>query len=175
MPQRIENYTPQLLVAKFRGQALRVWSIGLALVFLWAMAIVLAPAFAAGGHSGLSGPVYGFFSYLCHQEATRSFDLHGHPLAVCARCFGVYFGILLGFAIYPLFRNIAEIEPLSRLWLFLAMIPIGIDWSLGAFGFWENTHLSRFLTGLVLGVACAVFIVPALVEISRNFSRAGHK
>ena len=47
------------------------------------------------------------------------------------------------------------------------MVPIAIDWSLGAFGIWENTHLSRFITGLILGAACAIYIVPALVEIFR--------
>jgi hypothetical protein len=45
-----------------------------------------------------------------------------------------------------------------------------IDWSLGFFEIWENNHLSRFLTGLILGAACAIFIVPALVEISRLLS-----
>ena len=68
----------------------------------------------------------------------------------------------------PLLRRIEDIEPFPRFWLFLAMIPIGIDWSLGVFGIWENTHLSRFLTGLILGAACGLFIVPALVEIFRN-------
>jgi hypothetical protein len=47
------------------------------------------------------------------------------------------------------------------------MIPIGVDWSLGAFGIWENTYLSRFITGLILGATCAIYIVPALVEIFR--------
>jgi hypothetical protein len=44
---------------------------------------------------------------------------------------------------------------------------MGVDWSLGFFEIWENTALSRFLTGLILGVACAIFIVPALVELLR--------
>jgi uncharacterized membrane protein len=65
----------------------------------------------------------------------------------------VYFGLLLGFAIYPFWRNIDEIEPLARFWLFLSLIPISIDWSLTVFGIWENTHLSRLITGLILGLA----------------------
>jgi hypothetical protein len=42
---------------------------------------------------------------------------------------------------------------------------MAIDWLLGVFEIWENTHLSRFLTGAILGAACAVFIVPALIEV----------
>jgi uncharacterized membrane protein len=82
----------------------------------------------------------------------------------------VYFGLLLGFGLYPLWRPVDSVEPPARMWLFLSLIPIGIDWSLGVFGIWENTHLSRFITGLILGVACATYIVPALVDIRRNLS-----
>src|SRR5207237_6408839 len=105
-----------------------------------------------------------------HQIPDRSLHIEGEPFAVCSRCFGVYFGLLFGFAIYPLWRSIDDIEPLPRVGLFLSLIPITIDWSLTVFGIWENTDLSRFLTGLVLGIACATYIVPAIVEISRNIA-----
>ena len=79
--------------------------------------------------------------------------------------------------IYPLIRRIEETEPFPRFWLFAAMIPMGIDWSLGFFEVWENTHLSRFLTGAILGAACGLFIVPALVELFQLLSsrRQGKK
>ena len=111
------------------------------------------------------------FSYACHQIGSeRSFHVEGEQFAVCSRCFGVYFGLLAGFLVYPLWRPIDEIEPnLPRFWLFLSLVPITIDWSLGIFGIWENTLLSRF-TPDHMGVACATFIVPALIEIFRNFS-----
>jgi uncharacterized membrane protein len=82
----------------------------------------------------------------------------------------VYFGLLTGLVVYPLIRGVDDIEPLPRIWLFASMVPIAIDWSLGVFGIWENNHASRFITGLILGFTCAVYILPALVEIVRNFS-----
>jgi uncharacterized membrane protein len=85
--------------------------------------------------------------------------------------FPLYFGLLAGLVVYPVIRGVDNIEPLPRFWLFASMVPIGIDWSLGVFGIWENNHGSRFITGLILGFACAVYIVPALVEIARNLSR----
>ncbi len=167
MSQPIENYIPHDFALRFRKQAWKVWTLSLLLVFAWVFVILLAPIARANGFENISAPVYNFFSFICHQMPSRSFHIEEHPFAVCSRCFGVYFGLFSGFVIYPLFRKIDEIEPLPRFWLFLAMIPIGIDWLLGAFDIWENTHLSRFLTGLILGAACAVFIVPALVEIFR--------
>jgi uncharacterized membrane protein len=100
----------------------------------------------------------------------RSFDVLGEKFGVCSRCFGVYFGIVFGFLIYPFWRRIDDIEPIARIWLFLSLVPIGVDWLLGVTGIWANTFTSRFLTGLLLGTACATFIVPAIVEITRNFT-----
>lgn len=165
MSQPIENYVSQSFLPLMRKQAWKVWSVSLLFVFAWNFLILLAPLAEMNGIESVSAPLYKFFGYICHQIDARSFHLHEHPLAVCSRCFGVYFGLFLGFVIYPLFRRIEEIEPFPRIWLFAALIPIGIDWSLTVFGIWENTHLSRFVTGTILGAACGIFIVPALVEV----------
>ncbi len=170
MSDPAENYIPQNIAAEMRKQAIRVWIIGFAVVFVWVSLILLAPLAKANGLVAVSTPLYHFFGFICHQISARSFHVEGEQFAVCSRCFGVYFGLLLGFAIYPLWRNIDEIEPLPRYWLFLSLIPISVDWSLTIFGIWENTHLSRFITGLILGVACATYIVPAIVEITRNLT-----
>lgn len=167
MPESVENYQPLAIGEKFRKQAWKVWIISALVVFLWAFLIIFAPLAATNEIPQISAPLYKFFSYLCHQQSERSFHIHEHQFAVCARCFGVYFGLFFGFVIYPLIRKVEEIEPLPRFWLFLALIPIGIDWTLGILGVWENTHWSRFITGMILGVACAVFIVPSLVELFR--------
>ncbi|HKP69807.1 MAG TPA: DUF2085 domain-containing protein [Pyrinomonadaceae bacterium] len=168
MTELAENYVPVSLQVEFRRQALRVWMATTAVLLLWLGAIVLAPLLAP---SGLSTSIYTFFSYICHQIPDRSLHLAGHQLGVCSRCLGVYFGLLAGVVVYPLWRRIEENEPISRFWLFASLIPISIDWSLTVFGIWENTHLSRFVTGLILGLACATFIVPAVVDIARNLSQ----
>lgn len=171
MPETLENYIPQSVAGALKKQARTVWGTFLFIVFVWVVGIVLAPLAASNGFENISAPIYKFFSYLCHQQSERSFHFDEHPLAVCSRCCGVYFGLFAGFLGYPFLRNLAGVEPLPRFWLFLAMIPIGVDWSLGVFGLWENTHWSRLATGFILGAACAVYIVPALVEIFRFRSR----
>lgn len=170
MPETIENYVPQIAVAQMRRQAFLVWSVAALLIGFWVFIILLAPLAEANNLRSISFPLYKFFGFLCHQIPARSFHFYEHSFAVCSRCFGVYFGLFVGFIVYPFFRRLEEIEPLSRVWLFLAMIPVGVDWLLGFFEIWENTHLSRFLTGAILGLACAVFIIPALVEIFQLMS-----
>lgn len=170
MTNAVENYVPIDLRKRFRSQAKRVWTISLIVVLVWVLLIVFAPLAKANGVVGISSPVYNFFGFICHQLSERSFHLASEPFAVCSRCFGVYLGLLVGFVIYPFWRRVDEIEPLPRFWLFLSLIPIGVDWSLTVFGVWENTQWSRLITGLILGFACATFIVPALVEITRNLT-----
>ena len=164
------NYIPQQIASGYSRQAWRVWAVAVAVVLAWVLAIVSAPIFLATGYGQISTPIYHFFGFICHQIPERSLHLEGHQLAVCSRCFGVYFGLLAGLLVYPLWRSVTETEPMPRIWLFLSLVPIGIDWSLGVFGIWENTHLSRFITGTILGVACSTFIVPALVEITQNLT-----
>lgn len=171
MPEVIENYVPQNLAAQMRRRAFFVWGVFALLALVWIFLILLAPLAEANNFSALSVPLYKFFGYLCHQMPERSFQIHEHAFAVCSRCFGVYFGLFFGLTIYPFLRPVEETEPLPRFWLFLAIAPMAIDWGLGAFEIWENTHWSRFATGAILGAACAIFIVPALVEIFRNLPR----
>ncbi|MCO6512188.1 MAG: DUF2085 domain-containing protein [Aridibacter famidurans] len=160
----------QYRTAEFRGylrsRARIFWAFASALALIWVILIVGAPTALAFGGRSVAESLYGFFSYACHQDPVRSFHIFGEQFAVCSRCFGVYFGLLGGLLAYPLLRPMDESRPLPRVWLFASMVPMAIDWSLGYFQILENTHLSRVVTGLILGIACAVFIVPALIELA---------
>jgi uncharacterized membrane protein len=167
----VENYISQNAAALGREQAIRVWTAGLVVVLIAVIAMLLAPLMKAADVAAISSPLYKIFGFICHQIPDRSLYVTGERLAVCSRCFGVYCGLLAGLALYPLWRNIAEAESPPRVWLFASLAPIAIDWSLTFFGVWENTHVSRVVTGLILGFACATFIFPALVETIRNLTR----
>lgn len=127
--------------------------------------IVGAPLASAGGHNAIALGIYGMFSRLCHQIPERSFYIAGHQFAVCARCTGIYAGFAVATLGYPLLRSLRRADTPPRRWLFMAAVPLVIDFSLGFFGFWENTHLSRFLTGALLGSVAVFYIVPGLVDL----------
>ncbi|MFV0389053.1 MAG: DUF2085 domain-containing protein [Pyrinomonadaceae bacterium] len=164
----LENANSYLSVSdrqENRKTAIKIWVSASLITGLWVLAIVMAPVFRFENFDVAANTLYGFYGYICHQMPSRSFFLFGNQFAVCSRCFGVYFGLFTGFLFCPLFRDISDISPLNRIWLFAACVPMLIDWSLTAFGIWENTFLTRFLTGLLLGVVCSIFLMPALVEI----------
>ncbi|MBC7912333.1 MAG: hypothetical protein H7Y30_17630 [Pyrinomonadaceae bacterium] len=66
----------------------------------------------------------------------------------------------------------------ARGWLFLSAVPIQVDWLLGVAGIWDNTQVSRFLTGALLGATAGFFIVPGLMDVlqidwRRFFAKSG--
>ena len=162
-------YVPQCRPgAQGLRRPLLVWGsaagVALALVGL----IIIAPLAVAHDHEAAGQTIYRAFATVCHQIPGRSFYLAGHPLAVCARCTGLYAGLAAGMLLFPLVRSLRSTETPARHWLFIAGAPMVIDFSLSLFGIWQNTHLSRFVTGALLGAVAAFFIVPGLVDLSRT-------
>ncbi len=167
MPLPVSNYVPQCAPDGARTRkALVAWCVvaggALALLSL----VLVAPLAAARGYIALSYILYGAFHAVCHQISERSFHVDDHALAVCARCTGIYAGFTLSALLYPLVRSLRIRETPARAWLFAAALPTAADFTLGILGAWENTHLSRSLTGALLGAAAAFFVVPGAVDLA---------
>jgi uncharacterized membrane protein len=169
MPEAISEYFPQLArdaeSARRARAAWAAWAAVLACAAVLVALAVAAPLLRARGAAVTSQLVYAFFHAACHQIPERSFHVGGYAFAVCARCFGIYVGALLGVAAYPLARAVVRTDAPERRWLLLAAVPTAIDFALGVTGVWANTHWSRFSTGLLLGAAAAFYIVPGLVDL----------
>ena len=134
-------------------------------------AIVGAPLAQANGHPAFAATIYKAFSFVCHQIPERSFHLAGHQFAVCSRCTGLYSGFAVAALVYPLARSLKRTDAPRRRWLFLAAVPLLIDFSLTYFGIWSNTHFTRFSTGALLGAVAVFYVMPGLVELSSTIMR----
>jgi uncharacterized membrane protein len=157
------EYIPQCSTNR---RPLLMWSIVSAASLLMMAMITGAPLAQARGHNLLALGLYGVFNRLCHQIPERSFFVAGHQFAVCARCTGLYAGFTVATLCYPLVRSLQSTDSPPRRWLFIAAVPLAIDFSLGFFGIWENTHLSRFVTGALLGAVGVFYVMPGLIDLS---------
>ena len=157
------RYVPQVVPTR---RPLLFWAISALVVTFFVLLIVIAPLAAASGHGGIAGGIYRAFATICHQRPERSFFIDGHKLAVCSRCTGIYAGFLFTLLVYPLVRSLRRTSTPDRKWLFLAALPLAIDFSLTFFGIWENTHTSRLLTGLLLGGAAVFYVMPGVMDLS---------
>jgi uncharacterized membrane protein len=170
-----DSYVPQCgaRARSVRGPVF-VWAILAAVALAIVGLIVAAPLLVAHGHTSLAAAIYEVFGKLCHQIPERSLHLEGHKFAVCSRCTGIYAGFALSVLCYPLARSLKRVDTPRLLWLLLAVVPITVDWSLGFFDVWANTHLSRFLTGALLGSVAAVYVVPGLIDLCQEIWRRAH-
>jgi uncharacterized membrane protein len=164
-----DNYIPQNVSNR---RPLVMWLIvtlgSLAIVSL----IVGAPLALNAGHPFWGLTIYRAFSYVCHQIPERSFFVEGHPFAVCARCTGLYAGFTVATIAYPLVRSLRQTNAPPRKWLFMAAAPLAIDFALGFFGIWNNTHFSRFATGALLGSVAVFYVMPGFMDLSlRSWGR----
>lgn len=175
MPSVITDYVPQFVpeggVPPRTRAGLLAWGITLLAASLFVALILLAPLLRARGAMAWSQIIYMALGSLCHQMPERSFQFEGFPLAVCARCWGLYVGALAGLLLYPFVRSLSRTDAPPRAWLFLAALPSALDFLLGISGAWENTHASRFLTALLLGGVAAFYVVPGLVDLSSQSFR----
>jgi len=150
---------------------------------LWILLQILAPiVLPAGSVSDLSGFValsdneetmqnmgvpWGFMysagDLLCHQKAERSFFINSNQMPFCARCTAIWMGIALGLGVMVFYK--IKLNEKFLLFLFLSLVPIGIDGIGQLFGFWESTNIVRVITGLLIGLVSGVALGIIIDEI----------
>lgn len=157
-----ENYIPQQVSHR---SELGIWLVIATGSLIICAAIIVAPLALSSGHLFWALPIYHAFSLVCHQIPERSFFIAGHPFAVCSRCFGLYAGFTLATIAYPLICSLKKTDAPPRKWLFIAAAPLGIDYALGLFGIWDNTHSSRLITGALLGAVAVFYVMPGLLDL----------
>lgn len=144
-------------------------------IYLWALlcaaawlAGILSPPFLARLDSpALVTFVRELYEPTCHQITSRTIILFGTPLAVCARCAGIYSGALAGLVALGLARKSGERETPPRWVLLAAAAPAVIDFSLGTAGLVTTSNLLRFATGAIVGIAGAFFVYPGILSLIR--------
>ncbi|HEV7767079.1 MAG TPA: DUF2085 domain-containing protein [Thermoanaerobaculia bacterium] len=100
------------------------------------------------------------FLMMCHGRIERSFTLFDVPMPICARCTGIYLGMLsalLAFKLIPLLR-----ERVMRVIALVAILPLGIDGVTQLLGFRESVNVLRVTTGVIAGLAFGLWILSAV-------------
>jgi len=100
------------------------------------------------------------FRMLCHGIPSRCLELFGVKMPLCARCAGIYAGLLAGIVLFwaiPLLR-----ERVMRSVAFVAAMPLAIDGLTQLTGLRESTNPLRMATGLIAGLAFGLWILSAV-------------
>jgi len=142
-------------------------------ITIWLGTIFLAP-YLESESSRFAGFIYALFSPTCHQIPNRCFYVFGYPMAVCARCLGIYTGFFTGTLIYPFLKGFSSHSlPQTRI-LILVSVPIVLDTAANFLGMWTSAGWVRFLTGQAWGTILPFYFLTGLsdyfIRRRQNFS-----
>jgi len=126
--------------------------------------IFLAPVLKSLSFRG-GDMIYILFSPLCHQIPSRSFMINDYPLAVCARCLGIYLGFFLGTLIYPMIKGIRNREVPPRFCLIFFTLPILIDTGANFIGLWYTPGWIRLMLGILWGSILPFYFIAGINDI----------
>ena len=132
-------------------------------ICLWLSLIFLAP-YLESASSPLSRWIYLMFAPTCHQNASRCFHLWGNPMAVCARCLGIYFGFLGGTFFYPVIRGVRSLTlPRLRVFFWIS-IPIAADALGNILSLWSSPAWLRLFLGIIWGSILPFYFIPGIAD-----------
>ena len=134
---------------------------GLALIIMTA-AVSTTFAIAHGAPQFLRWP----FKIMCHGIPHRCLTIFATPMPICARCVGIYSGLLAGLLLFPLFREANE--RVMKIVLAVVAVPMLIDGLTQAFGLRESTNPLRLATGLTLGAAFGIWVLVSIETRARQ-------
>jgi uncharacterized membrane protein len=100
------------------------------------------------------------FRTLCHGKPERCLELFDVAMPLCARCTGIYAGVLAGLLLFPLMTWLRE--RVMRVVAFAALTPLAVDGLTQLTGLRESTNGLRIATGLIAGLAFGLWILSAV-------------
>jgi uncharacterized membrane protein len=100
------------------------------------------------------------FRLMCHGIPSRCLDLFGVPMPICARCVGIYAGLLAGLIAFWLLP--IATERVMRTIAFIAVTPLAIDGLTQLARLRESTNPLRLATGIAAGLAFGMWILSAV-------------
>ena len=123
-----------------------------------------------GTPDGILGKAEAIGYAICHRIAARSFLINGMPMPLCARCTGIYLGVLSGLMLaFASGRGKATRLPPTRVIIALAafVAVMGFDGVNsyihlfpGGTGLYEPQNWLRLVTGMYCGIAMIELVLP---------------
>lgn len=112
------------------------------------------------------------FRTLCHQDPARSFYLNGRPMAVCTRCYGIYTAFALFWLAIPMLGPLVRKARTHLKPLLVGALLLNLADVVGnVLGFWENTLVSRFALGALMGMTAVLLLAGDFITLNTKPKR----
>lgn len=100
------------------------------------------------------------FRIMCHGRPERSLAIADVAMPICARCVGIYAGLLAGLAAFVVIPYLRE--RVVRPFALAAVVPLAIDGLTQLAGLRESTNELRIVTGVIAGFAFGLWVLSAV-------------
>lgn len=107
---------------------------------------VLAPVLAVNKQFYLADIIYLLMHKSCTQEALRCFWICGYQMAICARCLGAYFGVIIAILLW--LSNKIKFD--KKIYFLLILIAFG-EILFEFLKIYNGNNYIRFFAGISLG------------------------
>jgi len=141
-----------------------------AAAFVFTTGSFMAPALDNAG-SRWGGLVRMVYAPVCHQSPARCLTLGAAPLAVCARCTGLYLGGVIGLVLGAILVAGRGLWPRPR-WLAVAVAPTVVDALLPWFGLPQLPNVPRLLLAVPAGAVAASFLALGLTDLTTGTDKS---
>lgn len=106
----------------------------------------------------------------CHQLSHRSYFINGNQMPFCARDFGLFLGLAVGFGLVSFYR--LKIRPVLAL---MGFLPMAIDGGIQAITSYESNNPLRLITGLIAGIAGSLLLAHFVFVIQEDRNEGKEK
>lgn len=154
------------LQSESRGNLLFLWTWWVLLPIALIGAVLAVPYFLTHHLGPVGVALQHGFALVCHQRTERCFWIFGAPVAVCARCLGIYVGAAIGL----LTRTSRSLAMRS---LMVATAINGFDAVTELAGLHGNWMGVRFGLGLMLGAVGALLISSSIPNVPQAETTQG--
>lgn len=96
------------------------------------------------------------YSNICHQESYKLIEIRGHQFLVCARCLGIYTGVLI-FSFISIFIKVIP-KHIIKL-IIISFVMIFADILFYRTGLYGYSKIIAFGTGLFSGSVTFIYIL----------------
>lgn len=142
----------------------KIFIFTLAGIIIWIILIFMAPVLKSLNNP-LNAFIYSIFSPICHQNPSRCFYFNGHPLAVCTRCLGIYFGFFMATVFFPLVNRFKSVRPPKNQIFYVFSFPIVMDTFGNLFNLWHTADWLRFVIGFTWGILLPFYFIVGISEL----------
>jgi uncharacterized membrane protein len=104
------------------------------------------------------------YAPVCHQSPERSLTVGEAPVAVCARCSGLYLGGVAGLTVAALLLAGTGRRP-RPIWLAVALAPTILDALLPLVGLPQLPNLPRLVLAVPAGLVAALFLAVGVADL----------